>query len=87
MIPVTKPFLPPQEEYQAYLDKIWANGWLTNMGPLSVELEEKLQDFMDRGEIIANGSFEELTNRSERFKRMVELQEIGMKCYENCQYQ
>lgn len=31
---------------------------------------------MDRGEIIANGSFEELTHRSERFKRMVELQEI-----------
>lgn len=46
MIPVTKPFLPPQEEYQAYLDKIWANGWLTNMGPLSVELEEKLQDYL-----------------------------------------
>lgn len=32
--------------------------------------------FMDRGEIIAHGSFEELTHRSERFKRMVELQEI-----------
>lgn len=31
---------------------------------------------MDRGEIIAHGSFEELTHRSERFKRMVELQEI-----------
>jgi|SRR5690606_2549399 len=46
MIPVTKPFLPPQEEYQVYLDKIWANGWLTNMGPLSVELEEKLQEYL-----------------------------------------
>lgn len=31
---------------------------------------------MDRGEIIASGSFEELTHKSERFKRMVELQEI-----------
>ncbi|NLN26066.1 MAG: DegT/DnrJ/EryC1/StrS family aminotransferase [Bacteroidetes bacterium] len=42
MIPVTKPFLPPQEEYQAYLNEIWSSGWLTNMGPLSVELEQKL---------------------------------------------
>lgn len=31
---------------------------------------------MDRGAIIASGSFEELTMKSERFKRMVELQEI-----------
>src|SRR5690554_4909074 len=46
MRPVTKPFLPPQEEYQAYLNEIWSSGWLTNMGPLSVELEEKLQDYL-----------------------------------------
>lgn len=31
---------------------------------------------MDQGEIIAEGSFEELTKRSEKFKKMVELQEI-----------
>ena len=42
MIPVTKPFLPPQDEYRAYLDKIWDNQWLTNMGPLSKELEQQL---------------------------------------------
>src|SRR5690554_5232433 len=42
MILVTKPFLPPQEEYQHYLNKIWQSGWLTNMGPLSVELEKRL---------------------------------------------
>lgn len=42
MIPVTKPFLPPQAEYCAYLDKIWDNQWLTNMGPLSKELEQQL---------------------------------------------
>lgn len=46
MIPVTKPFLPPQEEYTDYLSKIWKNGWLTNMGPLSKELELKLQDHL-----------------------------------------
>src|SRR5690554_6679779 len=46
MIPVTKPFLPPQEEYQAYLDAIWENGWLTNMGPLSKELEVRLAEHL-----------------------------------------
>ncbi|WP_268225552.1 DegT/DnrJ/EryC1/StrS family aminotransferase [Sinomicrobium oceani] len=43
MIPVTKPFLPPQQEYQGLLDGVWQRQWLTNMGPLANELEEKLQ--------------------------------------------
>ena len=43
MIPVTKSFLPPQEEYQKYLSKIWESQWLTNMGPLANELEDKLK--------------------------------------------
>lgn len=42
MIPVTKPFLPPREDYDFYLNKVWESQWLTNMGPLSIELEEKL---------------------------------------------
>lgn len=46
MIPVTKPFLPPQESYQTYLDGIWKRHWLTNMGPLSNELELKLKDYL-----------------------------------------
>ncbi|MCX2432358.1 DegT/DnrJ/EryC1/StrS family aminotransferase [Pedobacter sp. GR22-10] len=47
MIPVTKPFLPPQEEYLKYLDGIWKRQWLTNMGPLSSELEMHLKDFLN----------------------------------------
>lgn len=43
MIPVTKPFLPPQQIYQSYLDGIWKRQWLTNMGPLASELEMKLK--------------------------------------------
>ena len=43
MIPITRPFLPPQEEYNKYLDGIWKRQWLTNMGPLSSELEIKLK--------------------------------------------
>lgn len=46
MIPVTKPFLPPKEEYQRQLDKIWESQWLTNMGPLSKELEQKLKNHL-----------------------------------------
>jgi len=43
MIPVTKPFLPPQEEYARYLSGIWERQWLTNMEPLANELEVKLK--------------------------------------------
>ena len=34
MIPVTKPFLPPQEEYLAYVAAIWQRTLLTNHVPL-----------------------------------------------------
>lgn len=43
MIPVTKPFLPPHEDYQSYLDGIWQRNWLTNNGPLVNELEIQLK--------------------------------------------
>jgi len=47
MINVTKPFLPPVEEYQAYLAGIYQRGWLTNNGPLVNELELKLKELLD----------------------------------------
>ncbi|OXB22902.1 aminotransferase DegT [Flavobacterium tructae] len=46
MIPVTKPFLPPKEDYMQILDGIWKRQWLTNMGPLASELEVKLRDYL-----------------------------------------
>lgn len=46
MINVTKTFLPPIEEYQKYLVKIWDNGQLTNQGPLVKELESKISRFI-----------------------------------------
>lgn len=46
MILVTKPFLPPKEEYEKYLSGIWQRNWLTNMGPLSSELEMKIKDHL-----------------------------------------
>lgn len=46
MIPVTKPFLPPIEEYQRYVNDIWTRNWLTNNGPLVNELELKLKEYL-----------------------------------------
>ncbi|MBC7525088.1 MAG: DegT/DnrJ/EryC1/StrS family aminotransferase [Flavobacterium sp.] len=43
MINVTKSFLPPIEEYQEYLAKIWDSSHLTNQGPLVKELEGQLK--------------------------------------------
>ena len=42
-IQVTKAFLPPFQEYVERLQGIWDRGWLTNNGPLLLELEEKLK--------------------------------------------
>lgn len=47
MIPVTKPFLPPIQEYERYLKGIWNRNWLTNNGPLVNELELALKDYLD----------------------------------------
>jgi dTDP-4-amino-4,6-dideoxygalactose transaminase len=44
MIPVTKTFFPPIEEYKAYIDRIWENQWLTNNGDLLKELTDKLKN-------------------------------------------
>jgi dTDP-4-amino-4,6-dideoxygalactose transaminase len=46
MIPVTKPFLPPQQEYIKFLDGIWDRQWLTNNGPLVNDLELKLKEYL-----------------------------------------
>ncbi len=58
MIPVTKPFLPPIEEYQFYLDKVWKRNWLTNHGPLVNDLELRLKDYLgiDHLLYLANGT-------------------------------
>lgn len=47
MIPIIKPFLPPQSEYNEYLKGIWERQWLTNMGPLANELEDKLKEHLN----------------------------------------
>ncbi len=46
MIPVTRPFLPPRQEYERYLEGIWQRNWLTNNGPLVNELELRLKAYL-----------------------------------------
>lgn len=43
---VTRPFLPPLEEYKKYIDIIWNNRYLTNGGPLVEQLEDKLKEYL-----------------------------------------
>lgn len=47
MIQVTQPFLPPKEDYLAFLDGIWERNLLTNNGPLVKQLEEELKIRLD----------------------------------------
>lgn len=46
MIQVNKPYLPSNKKYQKYCEKIWKNNYLTNFGPLSLELEHKLCEYL-----------------------------------------
>jgi dTDP-4-amino-4,6-dideoxygalactose transaminase len=46
MIPVSKPYLPPIDEYIYQIERIYKNEWLTNRGQLTCELEEKIQTYL-----------------------------------------
>ena len=48
---VTKPFLPPLEEFMPYLEKIWENKTLTNGGPFHQKLEKALCEYLGVGYI------------------------------------
>lgn len=55
---VTKPFLPPLEEFLPYLGKIWESRNLTNCGPFHAELEAALCDYLgvEHISLFANGT-------------------------------
>ena len=44
---VTKPTLPPFDEYTTFIKKIWDNRWLTNSGPLHNQLQNNLAAFLN----------------------------------------
>lgn len=43
---VTKPYMPPLEEFLPYLERIWSESMLTNNGPYHQELERELCDYL-----------------------------------------
>ncbi|AWG21447.1 aminotransferase DegT [Flavobacterium faecale] len=53
MINVTKTFLPPIEEYTRQVQRAWNNQWLTNRGELVLELEEKLNKYLETNNVLA----------------------------------
>jgi len=55
-INVTKTFLPPQEEYNQILKRVWESKWLTNRGELVLELESKLKGYLGISNILATSN-------------------------------
>ena len=60
---VTRPFLPPLDEFELYLKEIWQNKWLTNKGQFHEKLERALCDFLGVKHIclFANGTLALIT--------------------------
>lgn len=58
MIPVTKPFLPPKEDFDELVAGVWRRNWLTNEGPLSSKLELNLKKYLgvDHLLFVSNGT-------------------------------
>ncbi|MCA6440418.1 MAG: DegT/DnrJ/EryC1/StrS family aminotransferase [Sediminibacterium sp.] len=52
MVPVTKTFLPPFEEYSSQIKRVFNNQWLTNRGQLVLELENKLKNYLKISNIL-----------------------------------
>ncbi len=48
---VTRPFLPPLEEYRKGLEEIWDNHWLTNDGPILRRFTQELCNFFESDNI------------------------------------
>ena len=55
---VTKPYLPPLEEFIPLLERIWASHQLTNQGPYHAELEAALVEYLgvEHISLFANGT-------------------------------
>lgn len=43
-IPIIRPYMPAQEDFMKYAQRIWENRWLSNGGPLVTELQERLKE-------------------------------------------
>ena len=55
---VTKSFLPPKDEFNKYIDKIWDSSILTNNGPLLLSFEQKVRKYLNvpNFQFVTNGT-------------------------------
>jgi dTDP-4-amino-4,6-dideoxygalactose transaminase len=55
---VTRPFMPPLDEYCRGLEEIWENKWLTNDGPVLQRFEKQLSEYTGTNNLclFANGT-------------------------------
>ncbi len=56
MIFVTKPFIPPIEEYTRLLEEVWKREWITNNGPLVQQLEKDLESYLGVNNLLFTGN-------------------------------
>lgn len=58
MIPVSQPFLPPKDEYDRLLSKLWESKWLTNNGVFVQQFEKELEEYLRVGSLhfVSNGT-------------------------------
>lgn len=52
-IPITRPYMPTQEAFMSYAERIWENRWLTHGGPLVQELQERLKEYLKTPGLVA----------------------------------
>ena len=43
---VTRPYLPPLEDFKRGLEEVWANRWLTNNGPMLKRFQSALAAYL-----------------------------------------
>src|SRR5437867_3230562 len=56
MIPITRPYLPPLEDYERLLEKIWESRMLSNFGVFSRDLEKLAANRLGIGtRVVVNG--------------------------------
>lgn len=70
-IVVTRPSMPPYEEYCAEIASLWESRWLTNRGEKHRELETALQGFLDTPNLAL------FTNGHLALENIVEALELG----------
>ena len=58
MIPVNKPYFPDLGKYKRYIEGIYDRAWLTNNGPMVVELKKRLEEYLGVENLlpVANGT-------------------------------